>query len=158
MAWKKKKDQITESLIEGSDNDSNVYLGGELEDGDHYKKEFIKKYAKIAVCKNRRDGIHDFENLVICEPRTFKERVKAYLTNGFESLLVCCILVVGLAQPSLTPAFFIILTQNMFISSTMAPKMRLMWGRIFMWFNFLILGLVVYIKWKFIKNFNNDSL
>ena len=25
---KKKKDQITESLIEGSDNDSNMYLGG----------------------------------------------------------------------------------------------------------------------------------
>lgn len=31
---KKKKDQITEALIGGSDNDSNMYLGGAMEDDD----------------------------------------------------------------------------------------------------------------------------
>jgi hypothetical protein len=120
--------------------------------------EFIEKYTKIAVCKNRRDGVYDFENLIICEPRNFKERVKAYLTNGFESILVCGLLIAGIGQPSLNSALYIILTQNMFITSTMAPKIRLSLGRIFMWLNFLVLCIGVYMKWMFIKNFNNNSI
>lgn len=36
--------------------------------------------------------------------------------------------------------------------------MRLMWGRIFIWLNFIILGIGVYFKWKFIKNFNDNKI
>ena len=122
------------------------------------REKFIKDYTKLAVCRSRKDGVHDFENLVICEPKTMKERIKANFHNGFESVLVCGVMVVGLALPSLNAAFFIVLTQNMFLSSTMAPKNRLATGRVFMWINLVILGLFAYYKWQFVKKFNLGSL
>ena len=104
-------------------------------------------WASLIPLKNDGTSV-SLKELVTFEPKNFSQRSQALYQNCFEIFLVLLSIVGALANPSLLAIGFILLTNNLSLTSFFAYKQRIYYGLLMHCFNLLLfLGWSGYKVW-----------